>query len=92
MGQQEVMEFLIRQRLSGEIKFFSANEIIKGLGKDSARATCVRATLNKLVDFGYIQVAHNVKWHKLYKVKSKYANVTMLNTLSETVEINGVTY
>jgi len=93
MGQQEVLEWLIRQRLSGEIKFFSVNEIIEGLGRNCPRPSSVRATINKLVDYGYIQSAHNIEWQKRYRVKSKYANKIMLNVLTAPViHTHEVTY
>ena len=93
MGQQEVLEWLIRQRLSGEIRFFSVNEVVIGLGNDCPRPSSVRATLNKLVDYGYIKSAHSIEWTKRYRVKVKYANESMLNTLTTNhTNTNEVTY
>lgn len=83
MAQTEALEWLIRQRLTGEIKFFSINEICSGIGKTCPRRNNISRALLKLSLSGYIQIARNIRWEKRYRANPKYATAKLLTALSE---------
>lgn len=52
MGQTEVFDWLARQRLASD-NFFTSKEIFLGVEKNAYR--CVRQSVLKLVEFGFLE-------------------------------------
>lgn len=77
MAQVEIWDFLKNQRMKGNDKFFSAEEVVRALrlnGSDGLQN--VRKQLNKLVLYDFMEVHSRLddrglwpRWRKKYRVK-----------------------
>lgn len=80
MGQNEVLEYLRKQRLTGNDKFLSIKEIYQGLlDMESADIPSRRAVwedIRQLKRFGYLEIDGIGGWPSYIRLKKKYINKT----------------
>jgi len=79
MGQQEIMDFLRKQRSSGNDAFFTIHEISKGIdGSGSCLYHNVRKSLYSLVRSGFVESKAEGdvwEWVRVFRLHKKYVDV-----------------
>lgn len=82
MGQIEVYEWLKKQRSSGDLRYFTAKQVEKGLVEDGLTPSngytngSVKVALLKLESAGYLDARRQGKltdYNRSFRLKDKYA-------------------
>jgi hypothetical protein len=76
MGQQEIMEWLIIRRLTGDDKYYSAKEIEKQL-----RAGKIWKQVQILFAYGYLDIKTK-GFKRKFRIKDKYVKIENLSNYS----------
>lgn len=77
MGQNEVLNWLIMQRIKDEEEYFTIKEIWKGLGSDRANEKSTARSINRLYAWGYLEIslgwnARSGHFERKFRVMKKY--------------------
>ena len=78
MGQIEVYEWLKKQRMTGDDRYWRPKEIERGMhdaGYDQCRRSSLMRNCNMLYQYGYLEIKMTGKfsdWQRMFRVKSQY--------------------
>lgn len=77
MGQDEVLEWFVKQRVVGNHKYFTVSQVYDGLLQDNKPHDLrrVRQSIWCLVRFNYLELGMNDNvwdWQRTFRVKDKY--------------------
>lgn len=71
MGQQEVLDYLIRIRLTGNNDFITISDISKGVGSNQGD---IRRHVNRLYLNRVLELRHEGWWKRKFRVRSCFLN------------------
>lgn len=71
MGQSDIVAWLGKMRATGSHDFFTVSQIRKGCARDSG-ALVVNLHVNRLHDYGYLEVRYDNPWRRRYRLKQRY--------------------
>lgn len=69
MGQNEILDFLITLRYSGDHEYYSPKQIAESM---RINPTVARRQINRLYAFGYLDIKNINWWNRFYRVKNSY--------------------
>jgi hypothetical protein len=76
LGQSDILDWLRQRRLSGDHSYFTRKEIEQAMSSKGLKAYNVRAQLNALYVYHYLDVDYDLDWpfNRRYRLKKKYCS------------------
>lgn len=72
MAQGDILMWLGKKRIGGDVSYFSPLDVYMGMKDIEASTGGVRLKLSQLFEFGFLDMEQEGLWRRKYRLKEKY--------------------